>query len=57
MNDKKVAFNLTPKIHYLYTWEYAYHHARKSNWIQLAADRERFKQRILKFEKIWKVLK
>lgn len=47
----KVSFNLKPKIHYLYAWDFAYRQARKSNWMQLSADRERFKQKILKFEK------
>ena len=48
--DPKVKFNLQPVVHLMIYWNYAYRQARKSNWIQLIADRERFKQRILKFE-------
>lgn len=46
----KVSFNLKPKIHYLYHWDFAYRQARKSHWMQLTADRERFRQRIINFE-------
>lgn len=46
----KVTFKLKPEIHFMFVWDYAYRQARKSNWIQLTADRERFKQKILKFE-------
>ena len=46
----KVKFNLQPVVHHMICWNYAYRQARKSNWMQLTADRERFKQRISKFE-------
>ena len=49
--EPKVKFNLQPLVHHMIYWDYAYRQARISNWIQLTADRERFKQRILKFEK------
>lgn len=49
--DARVSFNLKPEIHNMYVWDFAYREARKSNWIQLSIDRERFKQKIIKFEK------
>lgn len=45
---KKVTFNLSPTIHVMYTWNYAYKAARKSDWEMIARDRERFKNRIKK---------
>ena len=46
----KVKLNLKPEIHHLFAWDFAYRQARKSNWMQLSVDRERFRQRINKFE-------
>ena len=48
--EPKVSFNLKPEIHHMFSWDFAYRQARKSNWMQLAADRERFRQKIIKFE-------
>lgn len=55
--ESKLTFDPIPKIHYMYTWDFAYRQARKSEWIRIAADRERFKQRILKFEEEFKKVK
>lgn len=41
-----VQFDLTPTVHYMYTWSYAYKTARQGEWEQMARDRERFKLRI-----------
>lgn len=38
--EPKVSFNLQPKIHYLFVWDFAYRQARKGHWTQLTADRE-----------------
>ena len=48
--EPKVCFNLKPEIHHMVSWDFAYRQARKSNWMQLAADRERFREKIKKFE-------
>lgn len=42
---KKVKFDSEVKILYMHVWSYAYHKARKSNWMQIAADRYRFNMR------------
>ncbi|XP_030370361.1 uncharacterized protein LOC115620978 [Scaptodrosophila lebanonensis] len=49
---KKVRFNLEPKIHVMYTWDYAYRAARKGDWQVHARDRARFQQRIQRISTI-----
>ncbi|XP_037948392.1 uncharacterized protein LOC119683481 [Teleopsis dalmanni] len=43
---KKVRFNLKPQVHVMHTWNFAYRHARKGHWEDLARDRTRFFLRI-----------
>ncbi|XP_011866303.1 PREDICTED: uncharacterized protein LOC105561165 isoform X2 [Vollenhovia emeryi] len=43
---KKVNFNLTPVVHAIITWDYAYRAARKGPWEEMARDRERFRNHI-----------
>ncbi|XP_043675815.1 uncharacterized protein LOC122632721 [Vespula pensylvanica] len=43
---RKVTFNLTPVVHTMVQWDYAYRAARKGPWEEMARDRERFKGRI-----------
>lgn len=42
----KVKFNLVPKVHHMYAWQFAYRMARKGDWEQLSLDEARFKRRI-----------
>ncbi|XP_055312283.1 uncharacterized protein LOC129574368 [Sitodiplosis mosellana] len=44
--EKKVTFNLCPKVHEIRAWKFAYSQARKGKWEQLGRDRERFEKRI-----------
>lgn len=48
---KTVVIDPTPCVHHLIAWAFAYNEARKSKWIEMTVDRERFKRRILQFEK------
>ena len=42
-----------PTIHYGYVWQYAHKNARSGQiWIQSAMDRDRFRKRITKTEKL-----
>lgn len=50
--ERKVKFNLNPKIHVMRTWDFAYRQARKGDWEMAARDRERFKKRIQETENI-----
>ncbi|KAL0099294.1 hypothetical protein PUN28_020099 [Cardiocondyla obscurior] len=43
---KAVSFELTPVVHTIRAWDYAYRAARIGPWEQCARDRERFKGRI-----------
>ncbi|EDW01921.1 GH20179 [Drosophila grimshawi] len=43
---KKVHFNLSPEVHVMHAWNFAYRAARKGGWQQFARDRDRFSQRI-----------
>ncbi|KAI4494399.1 hypothetical protein M0802_008891 [Mischocyttarus mexicanus] len=45
--SKKVTFDLKPVVHRMFMWDYAYRAARISQWQEVVADRNRFKQRIL----------
>lgn len=48
----QVTFNDNIQIKYLYTWSLAHLLARKSDWIQIVADRHRFQRRITQLEDI-----
>lgn len=50
--SKRVRFNLTPEIHIMVAWNYAYHTARVSMWQNYAIDRYRFQNRIKSIEKV-----
>lgn len=52
MSTRKVQFSVTPKIHTLYKWDFAYRQSRKGVWEEIARDRVRFQRRIQKMEKI-----
>lgn len=41
-----VKFNMSPEIHHLHVWSFAYREARIGNWSQIALDRHRFELRI-----------
>ena len=43
---QKVKFNLSPVIHIMVHWDYAYRAARKGPWEEMARDRDRFRGRI-----------
>lgn len=47
---KKVRFVSNVKIHHMYVWPFAYHEARKSDWMRIAADRYRFELRKQRLE-------
>lgn len=49
---RKVSFDLEPKIHTMYTWQYAYKAARCGEWELFARDRERFSLRINRLSNI-----
>ncbi|EDW61181.2 uncharacterized protein Dvir_GJ21892 [Drosophila virilis] len=44
--QKRVRFNLKPKVHVMHAWDFAYRAARKGDWQEVARDRDRFQQRI-----------
>ena len=46
----RVKFFEQPTVHNMHTWDFAYRESRKGEWIQKSADRERFKQRIQRFQ-------
>lgn len=48
----KVRFNLTPKVHIMVQWDYAYRAARRGPWEEMARDRERFKGRINSIDRV-----
>jgi hypothetical protein len=50
--EKKVRFDLKPKIHVMRTWDFAHRQARIGEWETLARDRVRFTDRIKKLESI-----
>lgn len=50
--QKKVRFNLTPEVHLLIHWSYAYKSARKKYWEFYALDRFRFRNRIKNMDRI-----
>lgn len=54
--ERKVQFNLTPEVHVMRTWDFAYRQARKGDWEMAARDRERFKKRILKTEDVLSIV-
>ncbi|XP_015183363.1 PREDICTED: suppressor protein SRP40 [Polistes dominula] len=43
---KKVTFDLSPVVHTMFKWDYAYRAARKGPWEEMARDRCRFNGRI-----------
>lgn len=53
MNKKIVRFDDSKNIvKILYVWLYAYQNARKSKWLEMARDRDRFNARIIKLSYI-----
>lgn len=48
----QVTFNEYVQIKRLHTWTLAHHLARKSNWMQIVADRHRFQRHIKQLEDI-----
>ncbi|KAL7023730.1 hypothetical protein ACKWTF_012755 [Chironomus riparius] len=52
VEERKVHFNLVPKVHKIVAWNYAYRQARRGDiWRQGAVDRERFAKRIAECSK------
>ncbi|EDO49160.1 predicted protein [Nematostella vectensis] len=51
---KKVKFCEEDDVHVMYTWDFAYRAARRSEWCQCATDREHFKLRINQTEQLLK---
>lgn len=47
---KRVSFDSKIQILNMHVWTFAYHEARKSNWMKFAADRYRFELRKQKIE-------
>lgn len=47
---KSVSFDSNVKILNMYVWTFAYHEARKSDWMRFAADRYRFELRKQRLE-------
>lgn len=45
-------FDLTPVVHVLRVWSFAYQQARKGKWEQIGRDRVRFHERIKRMEPI-----
>lgn len=50
--EKKVSFNLNPKVHVMHTWDFAYRQARKGTWERFALDRCRFANRVRALEPV-----
>lgn len=51
--EKSVRFNLNKnQLHIMHVWAFAYHEARKSNFMSIAADRYRFNLRKQKLEEL-----
>lgn len=50
--EKKVTFNLKIQRKSMYMWLYAHREARKANWLEISADRCRFRNRIEKMENV-----
>lgn len=48
----QVRFNLTPVVHVLRAWSFAYQQARKGEWEQIGRDRVRFHERVKRMEPI-----
>lgn len=46
IKNRKVTFNPDVEVLTIYEWPFAYAEARKSNWLQIVADRFRFQRRI-----------
>ena len=44
-NKKKVSFDSKVITLNMYVWSFAYHEARKSEWLRIAGDRYRFELR------------
>ncbi|KAJ6644042.1 Protein phosphatase 1 regulatory subunit 15A [Pseudolycoriella hygida] len=44
--NRRVTFNLTPTVHTMVVWDYAYRAARKGKWEEAARDNARFSRRI-----------
>lgn len=42
---KRVSFDSDVKVQNMHVWTFAYHEARKSEWMRFAADRYRFELR------------
>lgn len=49
---KKVSFDPNVKVQNMHVWSFAYHEARKSEWMKNAADRYRFDLRKQNFGKM-----
>lgn len=50
--EKKVRFNLSPVVHEIRAWKFAYSQARKGQWEQMGRDRGRFEKRINEVSRI-----
>ncbi|XP_044002727.1 protein PFC0760c-like [Aphidius gifuensis] len=48
----KVKFNLQPTVHTMIKWNFAYRAARRGPWLQMACDRDRFKERIQRLGRV-----
>lgn len=49
---KRVRFDPNDKILHMHVWSFAYHEARKGDWLRIAADNYRFELRKRQVEKI-----
>ena len=47
---KSVSFDSKVKIQHMHTWSFAYREARRSNWLSVVSDRQRFETRKQKLE-------
>lgn len=52
IQPKKVTFDPEVKVLNMWVWSFAYSEARKNDWMQIAADQDRFKRRIHECNKI-----
>lgn len=48
-NNHTVRFREKPILHNMLTWTFAYRQARRSEWMQNALDRDRFRMRLKYF--------
>lgn len=43
--QKSVSFNSKVKVQHMHAWSFAYRESRKSKWISMVLDRQRFESR------------